>query len=75
MSMFQPGYKMFCRECGSPMYLDDVDYEFKGKHDDYWNCEKCQASCIVEVRFSKKHRELWHSENNGVKDITIKYCY
>ena len=66
---------MICKECGATMYLDDKDYDFKGKYDNYWNCPNCQTSCIEEVRFSKRHRELWHSENNGVKDTTIKYNY
>lgn len=64
---------MICRECGAKMYLDDKDFDFKGKYDDYWNCPECQTSCIEEVRFSKPYRELWHSENDGVvKDYVIK---
>ncbi|MBE6645010.1 MAG: hypothetical protein E7612_06505 [Ruminococcaceae bacterium] len=66
---------MKCRECGATMYLDCKDYGFKGKYDNYWNCPDCQTSCIEEVRFSKTQRELWHSENNGVKDEIVKYNY
>ena len=51
------------------MYLDDRDYNFKGN---YWNCEKCQTSCIEQVRFAKSFKEIWHSENDGVKDYTIR---
>ena len=54
------------------MYLDDKDFDFKGKYDNYWNCPNCQTSCIEEVRFSKRFRECWHSENDGVKDEIIK---
>ena len=55
------------------MYLDDEVFDFKGKYDRYWNCPKCLTSCIEEVRFSQRFRELWHSENDGVKDEVIKY--
>ena len=55
---------MKCRECGANMCLDDKDYNFKGNYDNYWNCEKCQTSCIEQVRFSKPFKEIWHSEND-----------
>ena len=71
--MLQATYGMQCRECGAKMYLDDCDYAFKGKHDDYWECPHCQTSCIVQIRFGQRFREFWHSENNGVKDEVIKY--
>lgn len=61
--------KMICIECGSPMYVDDKDLRFKGNYDLYWNCEKCQTSCIEEIRFNRPFKEYWHSENNGVKDF------
>ena len=64
--------RMKCRECGADMYLDDKDYNFKGNYDNYWNCEKCQTSCIEQVRFAKPFKEIWHSENDGVKDYTIR---
>lgn len=64
---------MKCRECGSDMYVDDVDFGFKGKYDQYFMCPNCQTSCIVQVRFSRIFRELWHSENNGVKDVIVTY--
>ena len=63
---------MICKECGAKMYLDDKECRFKGNYDNYWCCEKCQTSCIEEVRFARSFREYWHSENNGVKDYTIK---
>lgn len=62
---------MFCRECGAKMYLDDRDRRFKGNYDNYWGCEKCQTSCIEQVRFNQSFKEIWHSENNGVKDYVI----
>ena len=64
--------RMKCRECGADMYLDDKDYNFKGNYDNYWNCEKCQTSCTEQVRFAKPFKEIWHSENDGVKDYTVR---
>lgn len=52
---------MICKVCGAEMYLDDKDFNFKGNYDNYWFCEKCQASCIEEVRFGKSLKESWHS--------------
>lgn len=63
---------MICIECGAEMDLDDRDFDFKGKYDDYWLCPNCQTSCTEEIRFSKSYRELWHSENGGeVKDKIV----
>lgn len=64
---------MTCKECGVKMFLDDKDYNFRGNYDNYWCCEECQTSCIEEVRFGQSFREYWHSENDGVKDYTIKH--
>lgn len=58
----------FCNECGSEMYLDDVDYDFPGKQDEYWHCIQCETSCILEIRFNKPFREIWHTVNYGVKN-------
>lgn len=64
---------MICRECGAEMYLDDKDFNFKGNYDNYWCCDKCQTSCVEQVRFGQSFKEIWHSENNDeVKDYEIK---
>ena len=63
---------MVCRECGSKMFLDDKDFRFKGNYDLYWCCENCQTGCIQEVRCGKSFKEIWHSENDEVKDYVIK---
>lgn len=56
------------------MYLDDVDKNFKGNYDYYWNCSNCMTSVIQEVRFGQSFKEIWHSENdNIVKDYVIKH--
>ena len=65
---------MNCYECGSEMRLDDTDYNFKGNKDEYWECGVCRTSCIREIRFSKPHRDIWHSESYvPYKDYIIKY--
>lgn len=64
---------MICKECGAEMYLDDKDYMFKGCYDNYWNCTKCQTSCIEKIRYNEPFKEFWHSENSGVKDYTISH--
>lgn len=55
------------------MYEDDKDYRFRGNYDVYYECEQCYTSCVLQVRYNKKHKEIWHSENNKVKDYIIKY--
>ena len=64
------------------MYLDDVDYNFKGNKDNYWCCEKCQTSCIEQIRYGKSFKEMWHIENNDIvkdceikKDFNLKHLY
>ena len=67
---------MICKECGSEMYLDDKDYNFKGNYDNYWCCknDNCLTSCIEQVRFNQSFKEFWHSENNDeVKDYEVKH--
>lgn len=64
---------MECRECSSEMVLDDKDYNFKGNYDNYWGCNKCNTSCIEQVRFGQSFKEIWHYENGDeVKDYEIK---
>lgn len=62
---------MICNECGSEMYLDDKDYNFKGNYDNYWCCDKCTTSCIEQVRYGKPFKQIWHSENDVLKDYVI----
>lgn len=55
------------------MFLDDKDFNFKGNYDNYWCCNNCQTSCIEQVRFNQSFKEIWHSENDEVKDYEIKH--
>lgn len=61
---------MVCNECGGNMYLDDKDY-FRGLILKYWCCEHCQTSCIEKLVGNRTLNQLWHSENDGVKDYII----
>ena len=63
---------MKCRECGSEMYLDDVDFNYKGNKDNYWCCDVCQTGCIEQIRFGRPIKQIWHSENDDiVKDYEV----
>ena len=65
---------MTCKECGTKMYEDDRDFNFKGCYDIYWSCPNCQTSCIEEVRVNQPFKEIQHSENaDAVKDYEIKH--
>lgn len=64
---------MLCRVCASEMYIDDRDKSFKGCEDIYYNCPNCITSCIVQIRFGKPFKHIWHSENNNiVQDLEYK---
>lgn len=53
---------MICKECGAEMLLDDKDFNFEGNYDNYWICEKCEISCIEEIRFNQPFKEIWDSD-------------
>lgn len=64
---------MTCRECGAEMYLDDCAFNFTGNYDKYFVCRECDTGCILQVRFNKPFKELWHSEKGGnIKDYEIR---
>lgn len=47
-----------CPSCNVPMILDDVDYDFEGKQDEYWICPRiengsCEHGAFVKVRYGK----------------------
>ena len=45
--------KPICKHCNKEMFLDDVDFNFKGNQDEYWLCEKCGDSVFAKVRYGK----------------------
>lgn len=44
---------MKCKFCNNEMRLDDVDYNFKGNQDNYYICDKCNASAFEKIRYYK----------------------
>ena len=48
-----------CKECKENMILDDVDYNFKGNQDNYFTCNDCHISALVNIRYYKIARVTW----------------
>ena len=44
---------MKCKYCGKEMWLDDVDFNFKGNKDNYWICREFYATAIEKIRFNR----------------------
>ena len=44
-----------CKNCGKEMYVDDLDYSFKGNQDEYWLCFDCKDSLFVKGKYVKKY--------------------
>lgn len=42
-----------CRVCGKPMSLDDIDFNFKGNQDEYYDCPYAHESALVKIRYGK----------------------
>lgn len=42
-----------CRVCGKPMILNDIDFNFKGNQDEYYDCPFWHESALVKIRYSK----------------------
>lgn len=48
------GKEIKCPICNQEMFIDDIDYRFKGCQDEYWICENChESSAFVKVRYGK----------------------
>lgn len=43
-----------CIYCNEEMFLNDVDYNFKGNQDNYWQCTKCNATAFEKIRFNRR---------------------
>ncbi len=48
------------------MVLDDKDFVKKGTFDNYWYCEKCNASCIEEYKSFNLVSINWHYEDDNI---------
>lgn len=64
--------KIVCPFCGSKMVLDDTDITFSGWFNEYWTCDLCQTSCIVEYRGGLPRLQRWHSERERVLDWEVQ---
>lgn len=57
---------MKCKFCNNEMRLDDVDYNFKGNQDNYYICDKCNASAFEKIRYCKSiYVEFTECENSN----------
>ena len=48
-----------CKYCKSTMRLDDMDIRFRGNQDNYYYCDCCGASAVVEIRYGKFRAVTW----------------
>lgn len=46
-------YQKKCPKCDTELYVDDIDYNFKGNQDEYLICPKCYAFVFAKVRYNK----------------------
>lgn len=44
---------MKCEFCNADMRLDDVDFNYTGNMDKYWECDKCHASALIKIRYGE----------------------
>ncbi len=51
-----------CKNCNSIMRLDDVDFNFKGNQDNYYECDSCSYSAVEKIRYGKSIKIIWHHE-------------
>ena len=58
MIKYLPKDQRECPICHSDMVVDYIDYDFKGKQDEYYVCERCKTHLKVLVRFGK----VWKKE-------------
>ena len=68
---------MICKECGSPMRLDDRDRINNGGYDNYWECDNCNTSCTEVVRCGISLVEHWHKETSTEivnTTVTKEFC-
>ena len=56
---FVSGRKVVCPNCGAEMFLDDIDYNFHGNQDEYWICDECFSSVIIEIQYGKERKRYF----------------
>lgn len=60
-----------CIICGEKMFVDDIDYNFKGNYNVYLICHtpNCNCSAINEYRYSKLNRTYYFKNDDIIKEI------
>lgn len=53
MNLYLDKEKRICSKCGGNLKNYDVDYNFVGNQDEYYECEKCGHELRAKVRFGK----------------------
>ena len=46
-------YGNYCKKCGQPIIIEDIDYSFRGCQDELLYCEKCKEWIFVKVRYNQ----------------------
>ena len=60
-----------CLYCGEKMFVDDIDYNFKGYYDLYLLCHTpgCNCSAVCEYRYNKLTKTYYCKDGDVVKEI------
>ena len=60
-----------CPFCGEYMFVDDIDYNFRGNYDVYLLCHtpSCNCSATCDYRYSKLTRTCYFKDGDIVKEI------
>ena len=56
-------YVKTCPLCGAKLDIDDIDYSFKGKQDEYSICNACH----YDFRFYIRYGSLWKYDKTPLK--------
>lgn len=66
---------MKCKYCNSEMRLDDVDFNFKGNKDNYWECDTCNATALEKIRYGKSiNVKFQEAEEISEEEEKCDYC-
>lgn len=51
--------RLRCIKCDCLMRLDDIDFCFTGKQDNYWICDECHCGAVEKIRYNKRFAVDW----------------
>ena len=57
-----------CPNCDMAMLLDDIDYDFDGKQDNYYQCS-CGIAAYEQIRFKKPFSITFYDLNGNIMKI------